>query len=159
MQRGFILPALPLMGWAAIAAGAIIAALGIGLKIQTARLDTVKTEYAQFRAGVKVVGEQTQVRKVEIELANKQRKERADAENIRTIAALDADNKRLRDERASRSLLPERAAGPGRADRITFDRAELDAALRKYEAGIQGLLEEGDKARVNLNTGRQWVSP
>ena len=41
-QTGFI--ALPMMGWAAIAAGVVIAGLGIALKIQSARLETSKAE-------------------------------------------------------------------------------------------------------------------
>ena len=41
-DRGFI--AIPLAGYAAIAAGAVILSLGIALKVQSARLDAAKAE-------------------------------------------------------------------------------------------------------------------
>lgn len=48
-QYGFV--ALPLLGWAAIAAGGVILALGIALKVQSARLDarTADLEACQSR--------------------------------------------------------------------------------------------------------------
>ena len=49
-ERGFLL-AGPML-YAAIAAGAVIVILSIAVKVQTSRLDTVKLEYATFKAQV-----------------------------------------------------------------------------------------------------------
>lgn len=64
-NRGFI--ALPIMGWAAIGAGAVILALGVAVKVQTARLDSAKAEteavqaeYEGFKVQVAALGKTAQ---------------------------------------------------------------------------------------------------
>jgi len=64
-QRGFI--ALPLAGYVALGMGAVILALGLALKIQSARLDaatqqvvTLKQQVAQWRAAAKTCSDATE---------------------------------------------------------------------------------------------------
>ena len=55
-ERGFI--QLTALAWGAIAAGAVIVALGIALKVQSSRLDTCKDEHALFVATTKALGDE-----------------------------------------------------------------------------------------------------
>ena len=82
-------------------------------------------------------------------------KERSDEDLSRRMSRLHADVKRLRD--ASPSLLPAAAPGAADPDRITFSRAELDAALRSYREGILGIVEEGAAAVEGLDTAKAWA--
>lgn len=159
-QRGFI--TLPLMGWAVIAAGVVILGLGIALKVQTSRLDALRTEYAEFKAGVKALGEAAIVSAKAKEAADQAKKEKSDAANAKTkrdLAGLYAAYGSLRDQRARGSLLPEAAPGSSSPDRITFDRAGFDSALSGFDKGVTGLLAEGDGAITDLNTARSWARP
>ncbi len=64
--KGFILPT-GLTLYAAIGALVVIGLLGIALKIQSARLEAVKKEYAAFVAKVEVLGEQAKAEKLKKE--------------------------------------------------------------------------------------------
>lgn len=55
-QRGFI--ALPPLAWAAIAAGVVIAGLGIALKIQSARLESCQADRVKLEAQSRILGAQ-----------------------------------------------------------------------------------------------------
>ena len=50
---------------------------------------------------------------------------------------------------------PAGSRSPGLA---CFDRAELEQALRRLDAGISGLIAEGDAGAVGLNVGRRWAA-
>lgn len=154
-QRGFI--QLPLLGWAAIAAGAAILLLGFALKVQTDRLRAVQAEYGQFKGGVEALGAAAADAAAKKEKDDRERKEKADAENLKTIAALRADVKRLRDARSGSSFVPGPAAGASRPDLACFDRAELESALRRFDQELQGIVDEGSAATVDLNTAKVWA--
>ena len=157
-QRGFF--TLPIMGWAAVAAGVVILALGIAVKVQTARLDAVKAEYATFKAEVKVLGDAAIAAAKVREAEDKQRKENADAQNAKSRRDLDglyAAYRSLRDQRARGSLLPEAAPDAASPGRITFERGGFDRALSGFDTGVTGLLSEGDAAIADLNTARAWA--
>ena len=142
-QRGFI--TLPIMGWAAIAAGVVIVALGIAVKVQTSRLDAVKAEYAQFKGGIEALGKAAELAAKAKEAADKENKEKADAQNAKTkadLAGVYAAYRSLRDQRARGSLLPEAAPGSASPDRITFDRAGFDSALSGFERALQDSLQK-----------------
>ena len=55
-ERGFI--ALPPMAWGAIAAGVVIAGLGIALKVQSARLESCQADRVKLEAQARVLGAQ-----------------------------------------------------------------------------------------------------
>lgn len=156
-QRGFI--QLPLLGWAAVAAGMVIAGLGIALKVQSARLESCQNEYATFKAEVKALGEAAIRAAKQRELDDQKRKEQADAENAKTrrdMAGVYDAYKRLRDQRAAGGFLPPAASGSSRPDRACFERAELERTLGTIDAGGAGIAKEGDEARIDLDTAKRW---
>jgi len=155
-QRGFILPS-GLTLYAAIGAAVIIGLLSIALKVQSSRLEATKAEYAAFVATTKAIGEKAQAEAKLKETQDKLAKEKADNENQTNRARLAVLTKRLRDSNSGSSLLPAIPTNAGSAETITFDRPSLDRALSSYEEGIAGLIEEGDKAIIDLNTAKQWA--
>ena len=55
-ERGFI--QLPLLAWGAIAAGAVILALGVSLKIQSARLEAAQEQLSACKSTNQLLNEQ-----------------------------------------------------------------------------------------------------
>jgi hypothetical protein len=148
---------LSLSTWALICTFLLAVAMGTALTVQTQRLKATKAEYAQFQAGVKALGDLALKHKSAQEAADKSRKAKADAENRRTIADLHTHIVSLRESRASGGFVP----GPGpdarSPDRATFDRAELERAIREFDQGASSLIAEGDEHRVNLDTAKRWA--
>src|SRR5262249_49099962 len=95
-QRGFILA-----GYIAIGALLVIGGLGLALKIQSARLEAVKKEYADFKAKVEFQGRAAQQAADERYAKDLAVKEKANEENKKRIADLSATVGRLRLERPS----------------------------------------------------------
>ena len=153
-SKGFLTPSL----YVALGVTLLVSALGIALRVQTSRLDALREEYATFKAQVKAVGDAQEARSRQIEAEGRTNKEKADAENAAALAALTGTLKRLRGERASRGILPAAAPGSGDPDRASFKRAELERALQQLDSGISGLLEEGSRATVNLDTAKRWAA-
>ena len=158
-QRGFF--TLPIMGWAAVAAGVVILGLGIAVKVQTARLDAVKAEYATFKAEVKVLGDAAIAAAKVREAEDKQRKEKADAQNAKSRRDLDglyAAYRSLRDQRRSGSgEMSTTATFTPSADRTCFDSKALAESIRGYETGVLGVIEQGDSAIADLNSAKKWA--
>lgn len=154
-QRGFIQLA-PMM-WAAIAACAVIAGLSGAVWVQTMRLDAEKAEFATFKGGVEALGLAAKDAADKKKAADRKRKEDADAENKRLAANLAIALKRLRDERAGSGFVPPAAAGSASPDRATFERAELERAIRSLDSGVQGLVDEGSAATLSLDTAKRWA--
>jgi len=181
-QRGFLLAGM--LPYLAIGAGAIILVLSLALWFQGTRLDKAraslatetanhkltKGRYEAFTTDVKVKGEAAAIRAKEQAVADQKAKEKADEYAKLLYANLAVAERKLRDAGArartdsSRSILPATQAAAKRPDRITFDRAELDRALRAYfgEEGalfedVAGLVIEGEKGRVELDNARRWA--
>lgn len=89
--------------------------------------------------------------------ADKINKEKTDNDHAKAAAVLAADNQRLRNARSRTSNLPASPDGAKRPDRITFDRAELDAAIGRLDAGVSRLVEQGDSDRLSLNQAKGWA--
>jgi len=149
-QRGFI--TLPLLGWAAIGAGVVIVGLSVALKVQGARLEAANERLE----AIKLAGEIAQKEADRVAKADKERKDKSDAENKRSITMLRRDNERLR-QSANSSSLPAPSTDSGSPDRIAFDRAELDAAIRGFTAGVSDVITKGAEAVVNLDTAKKWA--
>ena len=141
-----------------IGVGVIILVLGAAVTIQTKRLDSLRMEYAEFKAGVEVLGKAAEKAAKEKEAKDKLAKETADAENARTTANLHAAIAKLRAQRTSSSFLPAPAPTTGSLDRAAFDRAELERAIRTLDSEVQGIVAEGDKAVIDLNTAKGWAA-
>ena len=156
-ERGFI--ALPVGAYAAIGAAVVIAGLGIAVKVQTSRLAAVKAEHAGFVAQVKAIGEAAEKAAKLKEAEDLKRKEDADAETARVrrdLAGVYDAYKRLRDS-PSRRTFSEAGGTSASPARACLDAAAANRALQAFDAGVAGLLEEGDRAIVDINTARRWA--
>jgi hypothetical protein len=150
--------------YAIIGAAVVIAGLTIALKVQSSRLEAVRSEYAGFVAQVKAAGEVAQAKAKAKEAVDKQLKEKIDHENktLRTNLA-DAAN-RLRNASASSGRLPQVPASPGGAATAPIDTAELNRALREYfegerrrDSAVAGLVIEGAENATDLNSAKEWA--
>ncbi len=153
---------IPVFAYKWIAIGAVILLLGIGLKIQTARLDSVKKEYAAFQAQVKAVGDAQEAATKLKDAENQTRMEKANAQNLRAkrdLAGVYDAYRKLRESRASSGDVPSAPTFAPSADRTTFDSQELVGAIRVLEAGVLGIIQQGDQAIVDLNTAKEWAKP
>ena len=156
-QRGFI--PLPLMAWGAIGAGVIILGLGIALKVQTARLDHCKAEYAAFVAETKRLGEEAQRKAKETEAKNLKAKEIADADTtkLRTDNAALARRLRQSTRAGGGSLSPAPAGSKCPQGQTCFDTAEYQRADGIFVTGARKLADEGTAVSIDLNTARKWA--
>lgn len=146
-QKGFAFLSFLLANWQLIALGLLIAtAYGFYLHCQS-----VKERFDTFKAEVKVKGEE-QERKTKEDIArNQKEKERADEVYKRNLARLERDVKRLRDS-SNRSVVPPAPAEARDPSRATFDRAELDRALREFIGETAAIAGEGAKAVEGLDS-------
>lgn len=147
--------------WGAIGVALLVAALGIAVKVQTARLDAKTAEYAAYQAQVEALGRIAAEAAKKREADDLQRKKAADDENTRTkrdLAGMYDAYRSLRDNKGAGSgLLPAAAAGAASPAAANFDRAGLDRTLSGFDRGVTGLLERGDQAIVDLNTAKAWA--
>jgi hypothetical protein len=72
--------------------------------------------------------------------------------------AVAAHRKSMKNAAAS-NYVPAAPTGASRPDLACFDRTQLESTIRNLDAGIQGLIDKGDEAVVNLNTGKRWALP
>jgi len=154
-SKGFI--TLQLCGYVALGMGVAMLGLGAFAKIQTSRLDAVKAEYAAFVLKVKTLGEEAQKKAKAKETADIKLKERTDADHKNTVARLNRDIKRMRDDHARSSIVPAAPAGSSRVDLACFDRTDFAGALRDYEAAVEGLIGEGAASALDLNAAKTWA--
>ena len=143
--------------WLAVGAAVLIAGLGIAVKVQTSRLDAVKTEYATFKAEVKATGEAAQKVADAQKAADKAKKENTDAKHKKTVADLADTVKRLHDERANTDIVPPAAPGSRSPEVAAFDRTQLNGALSSFVEGAANLVTEGSQAVIDLNAAKEWA--
>ena len=144
-----------------IAAGAFVLGLSSGAGgawwVQGLRLDALQAKYDGFVATTKAEGEAAKKLADAKAAEDKRKKESSDHEYEIRIAALTADVGRLRDARARSSYVPAAPAGSRSPGLACFDRADLESALRRLDAGVSGLIAEGDADAVGLNVARSWA--
>ncbi len=145
-----------------IAAGAFVLGLTTGTGgawwVQGLRLDAVQAKYDGFVATTKAQGEAAKKLADTQTAEDKRKKESSDHEYETTIASLNADIKRMRDDRARSRFVPAAPAGSRSVGLACFDRAELEQALQRFDDGISGLIAEGDAGAVGLNAAREWAA-
>lgn len=151
-----MLPLSPSL-WLAVGAAVLIAGLSGAVYVQTSRLEAVRTEYATFKAEVKVLGEAAQKAADAQKASDKLKKEKADAYNKRELAGLADTVKRLHDERANSNLLPAPAPGSRSPEIAAFDRSQLERALSVFVEGAANLVTEGSQAVIDLNAAKEWA--
>lgn len=154
-QRGFI--SLPLSGYIALGAAAIITLVSAYAYIQTTRLEACKSEHRAFVDKVEAIGKQAEIEAERIESENIKRKEKADAQ----INKLRRDNaslsKRLRDERASKNYLPAPSPSSPNPERATFDREKLERAIQQLDEQLSGLIARGDEGLKTIEELKGWA--
>lgn len=135
----------------------VIGLVAAGVCIYVWDAERTKTQYAEFKAHVRVLGEAAEKetkRRIE---HDRKLKEKADAENTKLRADLAAADKRLRDERARRSRVPAAPAGSRRPDLATFDRAELERAMAHLDERGADIARKGTEAAIDLDTAKRWA--
>ena len=135
-------------------AALVLASMGFGW-MKGAHHEALKA--AKFEAATEALSEAAKQHAEQVAEADKLRKEKADAENKRTITSLRADVKRLRDERTRGGGLSAPATSAESPDRICFDPAKLSRALRKLDEGVLGIVEGCSEAVINLDTAKEWA--
>jgi len=126
--------------------------------IQGLRLDAVQADYAGFVATAKVEGEAAKKLADAKAAEDKRNKESSDHEYQTTIARLNADVKRMRDDHARSRFVPAARAGSRSVGLACFDRADLERTLQQFDEAVTGLIAEGDADAVGLNVGRSWAA-
>ena len=137
-------------------AGSLIAGTG-SWYVQGLRIDKLKSEHEIFIQKTKSVGEIVQSKSDTITVTQEKAKEVADVDYKETIKRLNADNKRLRNERARASYTPAAPANSRSPNLTCFDRIELESAFQFLDAGLQDLVAEGDQNTTRLVSGMKWA--
>lgn len=157
-QRGFVLPALGITAYAAIAASVVIFGMGVALKVESSRLASCKQEFEGFKAQVKALGDVAAAKsKAETDRQAKLLKD-TEATSAKLKSDLSIANKRLRNERASRSRVPAAPPTSSRPDLACFDRSLLADALRQLDEGVSGLVDEGSENTLRLKMSVDWAA-
>ena len=125
--------------------------------VQGQRLAATQARFDGFVGTVKAEGDAAKKLADATAAEDKRKKESSDHEYETRIASLTADVKRMRDDRARSRFVPAAPAGSRSPGLACFDRAELEQALRRLDAGISGLIDEGDADAVGLNVARSWA--
>jgi hypothetical protein len=114
----------------------------------------VQAEFDAFKNEVKAAGLKAE--------QDKLAKEKQDAEKITAaVASRDAalNSLRIAAARPRGGFVPSAAPGAADGGRICYDRQALDAALRRLDSGVSGLITEGDGQVINaLSLLRAWPS-
>lgn len=149
-----------LIVWIALACLAFGATSGAGgaWYIQGLKLTALGAEYKGFVATVEAQGKAAKEIADAKEATDKRRKEETDATYKTDLTRLAAANKRLRDARARSSFVPAGPAAAGGSNLACFDRPELERTLQRLDAGISGLIEEGDTDAIGLKAARRWAA-
>ncbi len=125
--------------------------------VQGYRLEAVSAGYRAFVSTTAALGDAAKKAAVRQAALDQSKKEQADHENQIVVAALHADIERLRNTRAAGGFVPATASTTGRPELACFDRSELESAIRVFDRGVQGLVDEGSEATVNLDTAKRWA--
>lgn len=142
------------LGWIkAIVALAVITAVGGYMW----RCEYVKEERAAFIGRLEEQAEAQRLRIIDRIKNDKLKKAVTDAKNDKTTAALLLANKRLRDLRASSSFLPAPSPTARSPQEATVLRAEFERAIQQLDGEVSRIVEEGDKARIDLDSAKEWV--
>lgn len=128
-----------------------------GKRYDAGRVQAAQQEYADLQQKVKTLGEQAQQRAAQQAAEDATRKDQADEQNRVTIAALRDQLSRMRDANARSRYVPAASPSASRPDLACFARADLESAIRAFADEVQGLVAEGDEARINLDTAKTWA--
>lgn len=125
--------------------------------VQGLRIDKLKADHSLEIQKIKNMGEIVQAKSDTITVTQEKAKEVADVDYKEDFARLNAELKRLRNERSRTSYTPAAPANSSRPDLACFDRAEFDFALQHLIGGVPTLTEEGDQNTARLVSGMKWA--
>lgn len=140
----------------ALLAGSLIAGSSAWY-VQGLSIDKIKSDHSLEIQKIKNTGEIVQAKSDTITVTQEKAKEVADVDYKETINRLNADNKRLRNERSRTSYTPAAPANSRSPNLTCFDRIELESAFKFIDAGIQDLVTEGDQNTARLVSGMKWA--
>ena len=155
-----MIPISPMM-YVYAGVGALVIALGVGVKVQTARLDSCKTASAAFVATVKAQGEAAAKEAARVNLVNSKAMEAANNEYAKVkgdLASSYAAYRKLRNSNPSSGGMPQAPAVTSTTDRTCFDTAGFANAMGVLEAGVPNITEQGDVARTRLQGAMKWAT-
>lgn len=148
---------LALSNWRVLLFGTILLVLGTSTAYYRWQANRWEAKHEAFRIEVHSLAAAAEQKRIATEAKNKKDKELADARNAARLADLRAANQRLRDSIASTRFVPQPAPGAADPGRASFDRADLERALRSFAEGVADLVREGDEARAGLDSAREWA--
>jgi hypothetical protein len=137
---------------AGLASGAVPA-----WKYQAALKEVVQAKFDSFVAQTKAEGVAAQKIAAAKDAQYKLDKENSDEQYKNNLADAAVVSQRLLHDRSSRGYLPQASATSSHPDRACFNRLQLGEAIRELDAGVQGIVDQGDRARIGLDTGRVWT--
>jgi len=157
-----MIPLLPLVfsllgSWQRILIYAVVA-LSLTAAIWGHGYYTADKKRIAFVAQVEALGKAQEEKVRLIVEQGRKDKERADRENAKLRDSNAALARSLRDSRARASYVPAPAPGAKRPEYATFDRAILERAIQHLDERVSGIVAEGDKARIDLDTAKGWAN-
>lgn len=140
----------------------VLGNLGLAKLYVSAKSDLAAetARFSAFKAGVKTEGEKAAKDAKDKEAADLKLKKETDDEHVKKVAGLNTSLERLRRNRISPGggIVPAAPSTTKRPEIVAFDRAEFDRAFRGFEEGLEGLLGEGAKAVVNMDSALKWAT-
>lgn len=160
------MPVLNPLAWRLIVyGGLILAAMGwTAYEVyghEERKVQAVKDELATFKGGVAALGLAAEKRTKEENAASLKRKQDADKENAdsaRRDTALIASLRAAAAKRTNGRFVPSAPATSRSPNLACFDRPELESAIRGLVGEVRGLVDEGSKSALDLNTARIWAA-
>jgi capsule polysaccharide export protein KpsE/RkpR len=144
-----------------LAAACFLAGLAAGAvpawKYQGALKDAVQSQFDSFVGQQKTIGEQAAKEAADKDAEYKRLKEKYDEQQKNDAARIAALGKLRHDARARQGYLPPASAGSSNPQRVCFDRAKLESALRRLDERVSGFIGQGSTAIVNLNIAKEWA--
>ena len=111
----------------------------------------------RFAERAAILAEDAKKKADEQAASDRQAKEKADAENERTIAGLRANIKRLRQPTSGGSVSANPPGSRCPDGQVCYDKAEYQRADGVFVAGARGLADEGSEIAVDLSTAQTWA--
>ena len=117
----------------------------------------INNKYIEFKSSVEQAGRDQAAQAKAVDERNSELKEESDAQR-KTLLAVNADlSRKLLNARSSGGYLPKASATASNPDRACFDRNQLDATIRFFDAGVQSLITEGDNSRIGIEVAKDWA--